>query len=204
MPELDPIGRGLRRFLVIAMTTMACFSLAVPATAHSDLVSSSPGEGESFRQPPRTVRLEFNEDVIGEFTKLQLRPGPQRPPHALTTRAKGNRVSARIPAAALTSGRTGSWKLSYRVVSADGHPISGDIDFTVRELASAPPEPTPTPTTTTTEETPAASADQSTPADDGEQEEDGATLAAIIGGLVLLLMLVAVFRLTRHVRRKSE
>ncbi len=38
----------------------------------------------------------------------------------------------------------GRWKVSYRVVSKDGHPITGNVSFTVKAPASARAGTTPT------------------------------------------------------------
>lgn len=133
------------RFRVLALlwaipilTLLAILGVVVPAAAHSELRSSTPASGSSLDSPPRQVVLTFSEEVDPRYANVTLTAGDGRP-HALSQKVEGNRVDAEVDGAtAKTSGR---WSVGYRVVSADGHPITGVLTFTVKP----PAQPTPSP-----------------------------------------------------------
>jgi copper resistance protein C len=119
------------------LTLLAILGVVTPAAAHSELRSSTPASGASLDSPPRQVVLTFSDEVDPRYANLTLAVGGGRP-HALRQKVEGNRVAAELDGdSAKASGR---WSVGYRVVSADGHPITGVLSFTVKQ-------PTPTPST---------------------------------------------------------
>ena len=113
----------------LAVVAAALFALIVPATpaaAHSELLSSDPAEGAALETTPAQVTLTFGEAVIGEFTQVRVsRDGAALDVPSPTSR--DNVVTVDIPAG---SGG-GSYAVAYQIVSADSHPIAGEIAFTV-------------------------------------------------------------------------
>ncbi|WGD36956.1 copper resistance protein CopC [Lysinibacter sp. HNR] len=107
---------------------------ASPAFAHAELLGTTPEDGAVFEQAPTTVELRFNETVqaINGATRL-IADG--KDPVALDARAVDSVVSAPLP----DSLPDGTYVLSYRIVSADGHPVSGAITFYVGSGAPATP-----------------------------------------------------------------
>jgi copper transport protein len=101
--------------------------VAGPASAHATLVSTQPAEGGRVATAPSAVTLEFSEGV-------SLGAG-----YARVVAADGARVdsgAAEVDGATLTipiSGDLpeGGYLVSYRVISADAHPISGAYSFAV-------------------------------------------------------------------------
>ncbi|WP_116450049.1 FixH family protein [Blastococcus litoris] len=100
---------------------------ALPAAAHATLVSTDPGEGARVESVPAEVTLEFSEGV-------SLGAG-----YARVLGADGERVDT---GAAAVEGRVltiplrdglpdDGYLVTYRVVSADSHPISGAYSFVV-------------------------------------------------------------------------
>src|SRR3546814_2226327 len=70
--------------------------------------------------------------MSGEFNTMSLIIA-ELEPITLEARADGNHVRARVPTDVLREvGTQGvlQWKLVYRVVSADGHPVAGEVVFT--------------------------------------------------------------------------
>ncbi|MBK9476329.1 MAG: copper resistance protein CopC [Tetrasphaera sp.] len=92
------------------------------------------------------IELVFNEKVQPNFLQVAL-TGPAGALTLPPPTADGATVTQKLPE--LTAG---TYRAAYRVVSADGHPISGTISFTVKATPSpsptvtASPRPTPTPT----------------------------------------------------------
>lgn len=109
------------------------------AWAHASLVSSDPKDGSALRAAPAEVVLRFDEVVRLVWMRL-VGPGgaevaPTHPPAA-----EGGTLRASYP----RDLPTGVYLLSYRVVSADSHPVAGTVAFgvgatgaTVRAAGSA-------------------------------------------------------------------
>lgn len=106
----------------------AALALAVtvtPATvaAHAALLESSPPDGAALDAAPREIVLRFNEPVEPVFVRLLDARGT---PRAVLDAAP---YAAELRLAAPAGLDAGSYVVSYRVVSADSHPISGSLVF---------------------------------------------------------------------------
>jgi len=100
-----------------------------PAGAHAVLTSSSPGDGQVLSAPPRQVRLEFNEPVSASLGGLSvLDTDGERVDEGDTALDASRRVLTVTLPDALPEG---TYVANYRVVSADGHPVTGAIVFGV-------------------------------------------------------------------------
>ena len=107
-----------------------------PATAHSELRSSDPAAGAVVQRLPAQVGLEFNQVIAARFASVTAAVGGG-PARSLSVRVDGTRVVATLIDGSPAS-RFGV-VIGYRVVSADGHPITGTISFTVAGTPSASP-----------------------------------------------------------------
>lgn len=129
----DPIHRRAVAVLLAALAGLlgAGLLLAGPAAAHATVITSSPTDGSRLKAVPRTVTVTFDEAVgIGGVGYLHV------------TDQTGRRVDARAAyhpngdgtkvADDLATGLgDGSYTASFRVVSADSHPVAGTIRFVV-------------------------------------------------------------------------
>ena len=139
MPDPDPsptwcalkVVAVVRRAVVVTgLLVTVLLGAAAPAAAHSELKGSSPTNGARLTEPPRKVRLTFNQDIAPQFARLTITVGKSAP-HSLSARVDGTRVVADVRQSLTSAGqRMVSWTLGYRVVSADGHPITGEVRFT--------------------------------------------------------------------------
>ncbi|WP_198671532.1 copper resistance CopC family protein, partial [Desertihabitans aurantiacus] len=110
---------------------------APPASAHASLLSSDPVPGAVLATAPTDVRLVFDEPVTPAVEGVRL-VGVDGSTVVLDARAVDDTVLVTLP----TGLARGSWLLSWRVVSADAHPISGVLGFAVgAPSAEAPPAP---------------------------------------------------------------
>ena len=140
-------GRPARAAAVLAAALLALlWGGAAPAWAHSSLISSSPAADSVLAQPPDRVELVFNEEIRDFQPKLAITVGAADPVEVTPT-VDGATVRADLTGLGLATGSGGTpvaWKIGYRVVSADGHPVSGLITFSVGDgpapspVASAP------------------------------------------------------------------
>lgn len=122
----------------------------VAAAVHAQLVASSPAAGDTLRQPPAEIRLVFSEPVEAVLAGIRL----VRPDESiLELVARADPADVRVVLAPLPPLDPGGYRVAWRVVSADGHAVSGDYAFYVEgsgtvALAAPPPppvDPQPTP-----------------------------------------------------------
>src|SRR3954468_15361044 len=86
------------------------------ALAHASLVGSEPRDGSMVAQPPDKVRLRFNEPVTPAVVRLIDADGKTRDDVRVEAVAETIEIT---PPAGLPAG---TQVVSYRVISADGHP----------------------------------------------------------------------------------
>jgi copper transport protein len=124
--------RGRRtRVLVIALLGWLLAGLAVagPAAAHAELASTSPGENAQLDSAPSQVTLQFTEPVsLGSGYVRVLDGGGDRVDTGTPT-ADGATVTLPLRGDLPDDG----YLVTYRVISADSHPVSGAFGFTVGE-----------------------------------------------------------------------
>ncbi|MBO3748009.1 copper resistance protein CopC [Streptosporangiaceae bacterium NEAU-GS5] len=110
-----------------------------PAYAHNTLIGSDPKDGASIPALPAAVTLTFDQAVRLEFAQFTLRlpAGGEQRLGGLT--ADGPAISA--PLAGIPAS-PGAYGLGYRIISNDGHPVTGQITFTV---AGGAPQAAPAP-----------------------------------------------------------
>jgi copper transport protein len=103
---------------------------ALPASAHAQLESSQPAQGSQSQAAPSAVTLVFTEEVGLSARSLQvLDPAGRRVEAGAPEHPAGD---SRVMRVALRPGLgRGSYTVSYRVVSVDGHPVSGTFAFGV-------------------------------------------------------------------------
>ncbi|WP_169925443.1 copper resistance CopC family protein [Sanguibacter antarcticus] len=175
--------------LLLATFGLVAVSLA-PASAHDSIISSDPADGAELTVSPPQITLTFTDEIQAVGSQV------------LVVDDAGTQVAAGVPAIDGASATfdmpplaNGPYGVTWRVVSADGHPIDGTFAFSVADPAStvdpAPevtaleeplesPSAEPTDTSTTAPE-PSAEA-TSTAADADTDTEDSLPWPGIIIG----------------------
>lgn len=131
------MSRALRLLLVAVGFVIAGVITASPASAHALLTGSSPTNSETLANAPTQVVFSFSENVTLDlgYVKMVDAKGASittsKPSHP---QGDGSKVAVTLP----TDLADGGYIASYRVVSADSHPIVGAISFAVG--AAAPPQ----------------------------------------------------------------
>jgi methionine-rich copper-binding protein CopC len=100
--------------------------LASAAHAHSLLLSSVPSAGATVNGAP-AVTLRFNNRIEKKLSRIRL-VFPRGEAHALTVRADGAVDALEAPLPPLAGGR---YRVEWRVLSTDGHLVSGVVPFRV-------------------------------------------------------------------------
>jgi copper resistance protein C len=114
----------------VVATVFSGFSVvatAPVASAHAELVSSSPRSGATVRQLPSRVTLTFSETIsTPAFVEVT---GPDGANVATgEVGVRDDQLTSRLG----DSDVAGAYAMSYRITSADGHPISGTVRFRVQ------------------------------------------------------------------------
>ncbi|MGD9957583.1 MAG: copper resistance protein CopC [Candidatus Nanopelagicales bacterium] len=215
MPQPAPAHAPRRRHRTIlgaaiaaSILLVAPFALAAPASAHDELLSTDPADGSSLASAPEAVTLTFGEDVVELGTAVvvvdsagvKLADGPLVVDGAVITRPI---TAPTVP---------GEVTVSYRVVSADGHPVTGRFSFTVAEAAS----PTPTESGSASGSASASPSEPASPTASGPaptssapgvvepsttpvaSETSGSALPWVLGGLAVVVLAGAAVAASRR------
>ncbi|MFC9585934.1 copper resistance CopC/CopD family protein [Streptomyces yangpuensis] len=128
-PGSPPRRKPTVLVLVAAVLTLL-FGGAAPALAHTALSASDPADGSVLQTPPRQVTLTFTESISFPDEALRvLSPANERVNPRPAQHADGKANTARVD----LSGELpeGTYTVAWRVISADGHPISGAFTFSL-------------------------------------------------------------------------
>lgn len=121
--------RLLQLLAVAALAGAFVVALAVPASAHAILESENPSSGSTVTTAPPELTLHFSEPVeislgsVRVFSCSGGRVSTGAPHH---TSAGSSVVGASLP-----SLQSGLYVVTWRVISADSHPVHGAFTFTV-------------------------------------------------------------------------
>ncbi len=119
----------LRRVLVLAVVGLAL--AADPASAHNSIRTSSPADGEQLAVAPAEWVLTFANEVPLESTSglLTLADGTVQPLAAPTHGESTNVIRFLLP-----TELTGIVDAQWRLVSTDGHAITGAVRFAIGDV----------------------------------------------------------------------
>ncbi|TJV91134.1 MAG: copper resistance protein CopC, partial [Mesorhizobium sp.] len=118
--------------LLGAIVLFAAIAAPSQAFAHAALVTTEPTDGTVLEQSPAQLSLTFSEPVSPLVLTLVRPDGTAIP---LTSfRLNGQTVEIDNPQAL----GSGTHVLSWRVISADGHPVGGSVLFSIGAPSAAP------------------------------------------------------------------
>lgn len=132
------VKRALTTFVLI-LTTL--FFAAPSAMAHTGLESSTPKEGAALSAAPTEVVLNFDEELLENTVKVVAHLAGEKT-NVLDDVAEANGKTVNVPWPQNLAG--GTYEVAYRIVSADGHPVTGTLTFSyVTSSSSATTSPSP-------------------------------------------------------------
>ena len=173
------------------------------AAGHAGLASSSPEDGAALEIAPDEVVLTFTEELLSDLVEISVLDADDNPvviTEVPQTPPPGTDVKVPWPADL----PPGEYSVAFRVVSADGHPVTGRVTFSYAQQSAIPEEPSASPVVdepsiqpeVTTEETPEVTFEEIVPA---EGEPEGSLIgplliagAVIVGvGVIVSLVMLA-------------
>jgi copper transport protein len=124
------VPRVVRNAFAAALLALALVPAAAPA--HAVLAETSPPRGASLDVVPEGVTFTFNERVEASFGAVRVYDASgKRVDDGRVTRPGGRAESVAV--GLQDEAGDGRYTATYRVVSADSHPVSGGFVFTVGE-----------------------------------------------------------------------
>lgn len=128
--------RSALSLLLSAVLTLVIGSFglmsASPALAHDQLIGSNPKNGAKLDKQPEWLELEFSGNIQDIGTEIQVMH-EGKDVSAGEIAIEGRKVTSALP----DDLGPGDYKVVWRVVSSDGHPISGTLEFTINDSNAA-------------------------------------------------------------------
>lgn len=220
--SISPLQRVRSLLAGFGAALLALLVLASPSHAHSVLLGTDPEDKAQLAAAPDAVSLTFNEDITSLGTEVVITTDDGEDITQGETQIDGPVVTQ-----ALAGARpAGTYTVTWRAVSADGHPISGEFTFTAAEAVGgegtapeeeAPDAPADSEGPAEPAETPAAADDAAsddTATDDAatddpaadDAEEDGGLSAStwVVIGIIIVAAIVLVTVLARSMGANRE
>ncbi len=120
----------MRRVTAVLLTLLVlCMLFPATASAHAELVSSTPEAGALLAEAPTTVRLSFSEPIEPDFFALEV---------YAPDRTRVDQANPRVPTDDIAALEVdlrplpqGTYTVAWRVLSIDSHVVKGIFSFSV-------------------------------------------------------------------------
>ena len=120
---------NLKQILIAVSISLAGIS-AGTAQAHAKLQSSQPQASSTMDTAPKIIRLQFNEALEPEFSKIALTDKSNKEitlPKAELDKADSKAMVTTVPVLS-----PGQYHVKWSTLTHDGHKTKGEFDFTVK------------------------------------------------------------------------
>ena len=118
--------RLIKLALALLVAGFAALLLAQPAAAHAVVVGSTPVDGSRLQQSPASVTVKFDEAVGLDLGYLRVVDSVGRRVDAGTA-SHPNGDGTQITVGLKSGLGDGTYLASFRIISADSHPVAGSI-----------------------------------------------------------------------------
>jgi methionine-rich copper-binding protein CopC len=116
----------MSRSILIRIAPLLLLLATNEANAHAFLERAEPRVGNKVATPPREVTLWFTEKLEAAFSSVTVTNAAGQRVDTGKARVSGNQMSVSV-----RSGGTGTYRVNWRVLSADTHRTDGDFTFQV-------------------------------------------------------------------------
>lgn len=123
---------GWVRAVAFVLVLLAAAAQPTKVQAHASLIRSEPADRAVVAQPLATLKLTFNEPVSPLLLRLIGPTGEAIAVDDINT--DGNAIIATLP----TVLPQGTYLVSWRVISLDGHPVGGALTFSIGAPSATP------------------------------------------------------------------
>lgn len=106
---------------------------AMPASAHTALEASSPKDGGRIPVAPSQLRMDFTTPILLSGFRIAVQGPDGHSYQAGTAQVVGNKLTQSLK----PLGPAGLYKVEFRVVASDGHPLAGGMQFTLTKPGPA-------------------------------------------------------------------
>lgn len=192
------IGPALLGAVALAATSLLGFN---PAQAHDELVSSNPSQNAQLSQAPQSLELTYSGEIMDLDGVNQVRVS-NAAGESMTEgspQVEGKQIIQDLK----SDQQEGTYTVSWRVVSSDGHPIQGTFTYQVGQASDLASQAAGSSASSSAAESLAASSTESAAADPLSQLGSGLSgplklVLALLGlgalGTVLTLILMKMKR----------
>lgn len=111
--------------LLLVSFLVFLFGSSSSAFAHTDLIEAVPADGSELEAAPTNVIFTFNEELLEATVRVSITNESGAVVAKDVAESAGSVVTVPWPADL----PDGTYSVSYRVVSGDGHPVTGEISF---------------------------------------------------------------------------
>jgi methionine-rich copper-binding protein CopC len=134
-PLAKVLAAGVAMLFALGAALVSSVISAGPASAHAVLVKITPRADAQLTTAPKEVVLEFDEPVSTTFATVVVTTAAG----VTVARGKPTVLGSKVTQALTLGLASGGYRVAFRVVSDDGHPISGKSTFTLRLTPATSP-----------------------------------------------------------------
>jgi copper transport protein len=132
------VNRRLARVLsAAAVAAAAALTTAAPAFAHATLQETEPARGSTVKVQPQAIVFHFSERVEMNFSAVHVYDATGKVVDSGEA-VHPNDVGSDVSIGLKPKVAQGTYTATYRVISADGHPVSGGFVFSIGKAGAAP------------------------------------------------------------------
>ncbi len=125
----------LRRAVALGALVVALLAVfAAPASAHASLLSTDPSNGGVYDTPPKEITLRFSEGVEVSLGGIRVYTGDRS--RLVTGKPEHPNGQQSVVTTSLPKLDDGTYVVTWRVTSADSHPVEGAYTFQVGSKAT--------------------------------------------------------------------
>lgn len=124
--------RSLRAAVFVSGLWLVLFPVAAGGRAlHASLLRSTPAADARLIRAPNSIRLVFSEAIVAELSRIRL-TGPDGRSESIPVVLDAGDANVLVGSAGPML--NGTHVVAWRIVSADGHPVSGRFSFSLQQV----------------------------------------------------------------------
>lgn len=121
------VPRTLKGLLILSVSLVVTpLLIAAPASAHATLDTTTPVANARLAHAPGAITLAFNDKVNRPSYIVVTAPDGK-----IITKGEATVDNTTVTKAFADPGQAGTFRVAYRVISDDGHPVKGTYTFKV-------------------------------------------------------------------------